>query len=266
MQRRSLKQMAEEENDFISGIHNYCDRWCERCPYTARCMNYAIGEEVFADPESRDIQNEKFWQSLSDLMQESMELLHEILEERGIEIDPEEMDAGIEEEEQLRIQVQEHPLSEATMAYAQEIDAWFEQAQPYFEKKEESLNDFVRLNIGGTEAERQAVAISDAVEIIYWYQFLIHVKLMRALSGLFEEVIPELEEFPRDSDGSAKIALIAIDHSIAAWLILLNAFPAVETGTLERLAQLQRFRIEAERLFPDARKFVRPGFDDMDSI
>ncbi len=26
-----------EEKKLISGIFNYCDRWCERCPFTERC-------------------------------------------------------------------------------------------------------------------------------------------------------------------------------------------------------------------------------------
>ena len=30
--------------DFIEGIYNYCDRWCERCPLTARWANVKIVE------------------------------------------------------------------------------------------------------------------------------------------------------------------------------------------------------------------------------
>ena len=25
---------------FITGIYNYCDYWCARCPLTQRCRNY----------------------------------------------------------------------------------------------------------------------------------------------------------------------------------------------------------------------------------
>jgi hypothetical protein len=28
---------------FISVIYNYCDRWCERCAFTGRCLTYASG-------------------------------------------------------------------------------------------------------------------------------------------------------------------------------------------------------------------------------
>ena len=33
------------EPDMIPGIYNYCDRWCERCAYTSRCLQYQIESE-----------------------------------------------------------------------------------------------------------------------------------------------------------------------------------------------------------------------------
>jgi len=38
---------------FISGIHNYCDRWCERCHFTERCEVYAAEEANPDDGSSR---------------------------------------------------------------------------------------------------------------------------------------------------------------------------------------------------------------------
>jgi hypothetical protein len=40
MRAKDLFKLAEDPR-FISGIYNYCDRWCERCPFTARCLVYA---------------------------------------------------------------------------------------------------------------------------------------------------------------------------------------------------------------------------------
>jgi hypothetical protein len=31
--------MSTDRIEFISG---YCDRWCERCPFTSRCSSYAV--------------------------------------------------------------------------------------------------------------------------------------------------------------------------------------------------------------------------------
>lgn len=42
----------EGEEDFISGIFNYCDRWCERCDFAARCR--VFGNERRYDLEDSD--------------------------------------------------------------------------------------------------------------------------------------------------------------------------------------------------------------------
>ena len=44
MRRRTLTELANSP-DLVSGIYNYCDRWCERCPLTSRCLVYAAEQE-----------------------------------------------------------------------------------------------------------------------------------------------------------------------------------------------------------------------------
>ena len=76
MDKEKLKEMAQDKR-FISGIYNYCDRWCERCPQTSRCLNYAMAEEEFADPKTQDIQNEAFWEKLAEIFRDTLDLLKE---------------------------------------------------------------------------------------------------------------------------------------------------------------------------------------------
>jgi hypothetical protein len=71
------------------------------------------------------------------------------------------------------------------------------------------------------------------------------------------------EYYPRDSDGSAKVVLIAIERSMGAWGILREQFPGEQDSILDILAHLERLRNEVERECPDARSFQRPGFDTM---
>ena len=52
MNKDEFMELADNPN-FISGIHNYCDRWCERCQFTSRCAVYAIEQ---ADPDIDDSQ------------------------------------------------------------------------------------------------------------------------------------------------------------------------------------------------------------------
>ena len=86
--RRSLKELAGDPQ-FISGVYNYCDRWCERCPLTSRCFVYATEpQEDVREPALRDITNRAFWERLGEIFREAHEMLDEMLRERGIELAP----------------------------------------------------------------------------------------------------------------------------------------------------------------------------------
>ena len=41
--------MEPDDQGFIPSIHNYCDRWCERCPFTSRCRAYAMEMTIRID-------------------------------------------------------------------------------------------------------------------------------------------------------------------------------------------------------------------------
>src|SRR5947209_6260485 len=88
MDTEDLDRLAEDPR-FISGIYNYCDRWCERCPFTRRCMVYAMEEAEGTDPESRDLNNAAYWDSLRDSFEQSIKLLHDMAAERGIDLNAE---------------------------------------------------------------------------------------------------------------------------------------------------------------------------------
>jgi hypothetical protein len=68
-----------------------------------------------------------------------------------------------------------------------------------------------------------------------------------------------------DSDGSAKIALIAIDRSLSAWRLMQNALPEKTESIVPMLIELEKLRRGIEQIFPRARDFIRPGFDEVDS-
>ena len=71
----------------------------------------------------------------------------------------------------------------------------------------------------------------------------------------------EQTELQSDANGTAKIALIAIDRSLAAWSILYAEYTAQEDKTLSILLHLDRLRRSIEVVFPSALAFIRPGFD-----
>ncbi len=230
--------------------------------------NFAISSEIFPDAESQDIQSRAFWDGLYRVFAQTLELVREMAVEQGVDLEaldsPQERAAYDRHKALLDAAVEESPLHQAAQAYTALAAGWLDSSQELFQAKGEELT---RLALAGLDEERleaKAISLTDAVEVIRWYQLFIGVKLIRAITGAIDEAEddPEmLAEFGRDSDGSAKIALIAIDHSIGAWGVLLAGFPERETETLTILAHLDRLRRAAEREFPNARAFVRAGWD-----
>ena len=250
MRRRTLTELATNP-DLISGIYNYCDRWCERCPLTSRCLVYAAEQEDNDSPESHDIRNEAFWRTLGSIFQETREMIAEWAKEAGIDL------AAATEEDEARYHrrrqlIDNHPLAQAGKKYANAASDWFREFDQTIE-----ISD-----VRATECDREdSERFEDAREVIQWYQYQIAVKTIRALSGRKEEA--ELAELPKDSDGSAKVALIGIDRSIAAWRLMQLSLPERAGSIVPLILQLERLRRRLEKHFPDARDFVRPGFDEV---
>ena len=253
MRRRDLTELANN-SDLISGIYNYCDRWCERCPLTSRCLVYATEQEDDDPPESHDIRNEAFWQKLNSIFQETREMIVEWAVEAGVDFsEPTEEDQA-RHRKKKRL-VDNHPLTAAGKKYASDASDWLREFDQTIEISDLRMTD--------SDFE-QSQAREGAREVIQWYQYQIAVKTMRALSGQQEELEedPDLYEFAKDSDGSAKVALIGINRSIAAWRMMQMSLPEHATTIVPLILQLERLRVRLEMNFPDARDFVRPGFDE----
>jgi len=203
---------------------------------------YATEQQDDDSPESRDIRNQEFWQRLSSIFQETREMIAEWAQNAGVDLsDPGEEDNG--RYRRKRQLVDNHPLTKAGKKYANAASDWFREF-------DQTIDVTDRLE--------------DALEVIQWYQYQIAVKTIRALSGRKEELEedPELAEFPKDSDGSAKVALIGIDRSIAGWRMLQLSLPERAGSIVPLILQLERLRQRLEKNFPEARDFIRPGFDE----
>ena len=226
-------------------------------------MTYAIDAEDNNDPLARDLNNKVFWERLHAIFRQTADMLNELASEMGVDLtlDKESLSESVSYQID---KADNHELIRASHQYIQMSDIWFESEYSIFEQKEDELNSLLGIGIDETQIHFEAHSIRDAVEVIRWYQHQIHVKLERALtqSGFFnkeqEDVI-----FESDSIGSAKVALIGIDRSIGAWGKLYEHFPESTDSILDILVHLDRLRRRVEQLFPQARNFKRPGFDDM---
>jgi len=254
MRRRSLTELASNP-DLISGIYNYCDRWCERCPLTSRCLVFATEQvDHNGSPGTHDLHNEAFWHKLNSILLETEELIADWAREAGIDLTTV-PDEEVKTRKRRRQLADNHPLARAGKKYANAASDWLRKLD-HTEFSERCACDVDR---------EQSEQLEDAREVIQWYQYQIAVKIMRALScrddGWEEE--PEMADFPKDSDGSAKVALIGIDRSIAAWRLMQLSLPEYSDSIVPLILQLERLRKRVEKSFPEARDFVRPGFDEV---
>jgi len=255
MRRKSLTELASNPG-LISGIYNYCDRWCERCPLTSRCLVFATEQvDHNGSAQTHDVTNEAFWQKLDSILIETQEMIGEWASEAGIDF-AHVPDEEVKPRKRRRQLVDNHPLARAGKKYANAASDWLREFDQTIE-----ISD-----LRASDADRhQSEQLEDAREVIQWYQYQIAVKTMRALScrddGWEDE--PEMVEFPKDSDGSAKVALVGIDRSIAAWRLVQLIVPDRTDSIVPLILQLARLRQRVENHFPEAREFIRPGFDEV---
>ncbi len=261
VKKDDLLTMANDSR-YIEGVSNYCDRWCERCPLTSRCLNYAIAAETFDTPAEHDYRNAEFWSNLKDMFEVTLEMLIDWAEKHGINLDDIDMESAAEEERQRREHAHNHDLSRAAEAYGELVETWFTRGKGLFKQREEALNTLTRLGVGGDEPLEEADQINDAAEVVQWYLHQIHIKIMRALSQQFENP-NDAGDLQSDANGSVKVALIGMDRSIAAWGTLREQFSESADDILDILIDLDRLRRRTEHTFPHARTFVRPGFDNI---
>jgi hypothetical protein len=234
------------ERRYIDFISAYCDSWCERCAFTGRCSAYAIrcaramcdGNDadaidlaLAAAREPEDAEDEANERSVQRPCLEQLQASGPTEEE---------MNAIEREHDALDRRVDRMPIMQLARAYSMLTYRWLRE-------------------------HRAAVldpVVTEALEIVAWDQFFITVKLHRALSGREqgdEDIVFDGDPIQTDANGSAKVALISIERSEAAWRALAVA---VEGDTPAIFAdQLAQLRADVDAEFPHARAFRRPGFD-----
>ena len=260
--KNKVSDGQSDKSNHIPGIYNYCDRWCERCPFTSRCLNFEMSEERFGDLENTDITNEVFWQRLSETFQETLGMLKEMALEKGIDLDAIELEDDDDFDKRFEDPSIVHLITHMAESYISMMDDWFDANVYIFGDDHPEIMDRAAEAVR-YEPDEDSISLIDSVEVLRWYQHQMYVKLRRALHSAYEEARDEdLEDYPRDSDGSAKVALIGMDRSISAWGKIITYFPDEEDSILKIIAHLERLRRRAEAEFPDARAFVRPGFDE----
>lgn len=236
---KELIRKPTHEN-FITGIHNYCDGRCHSCPFTDRCSSYAINKEL--DEATLSTEDQPSDDQLLVILKATSEIIEEELNKRGI--DANETLNELTSEELCQLQ-EKHPITMQAESYAEKVKRWLESNQLEMESRLIAADDD---------------EISKALESITWFQLFIPAKVARALSSVEQDDVDEHLKY--DCNGSAKIALLAIDESLQGWQTFFRHIPHKEDSLLNLLKHLDKLKNNLELQFPDARSFVRPGFDD----
>jgi hypothetical protein len=258
--------------EMISAIHNYCDRWCERCSFTDRCSVFTaqsreggffrISESGITNDGSLidRTENERFAELTEQTLTAASDFLREAAEAAGIDLD-EVIDHEVEQAMHVKEQADKHPLVAAAREYTFAVHDWLIRLDGPLTVRIDTP-DTAEGSADITEAVGHGIKdVADAIETIMRYQLLITTKLFRAVSHTYD-FYDEKAEDSGDADGSVKVALIAMDRSYTSWFRLIDYIPDQERNILDFLVRLERLRRGAELAWPNARAFIRPGFDD----
>jgi len=253
----------KREKDYIPGIYNYCDQWCDQCRFSSRCLNCSLTKKNFETGKYAEDLGD-LWDNLSETLQEALDMMYTIAREEGIEIPT----AGGEDVfykgppagNGFLVSIITH-LSEN---YIGKVNEWFDSNAYKIEeiRRENRTGPTPRL-ITSRSTEKTSVP-DDALKVIRRYQYQVYLKLERAMRSKKEENSRVMADQPKDSDGSAKVALLGVDRSISAWGGLLKQIPEQKRAILKFIVTLDQLRKRIEIEFPEARSFIRPGFDEIE--
>jgi hypothetical protein len=231
---------------FIVGIYNYCDRWCETCAFTSRCRS-------FADRAAFEAERDPNFKPIADAP---------LLPQDIPPPPPLWFLECIEELNEAAKDVADRPMTHQD--FRQQL---LENVAP----EHRSIEQRARAYSFGTAGWLQKVELpgerdhADPRSVLWHDCAFIPAKVYRALSGLLMSR-DEPDDGQADHDGSAKVALISIDRSRVAWIAVAERGLASTTEVEPFVAELGVLGDELERVFPKARAFIRPGFDEPEAI
>lgn len=262
----------EDEDDgfmdqFVSGIYNYCDRWCERCAFTEKCYLYHeeqsfMEREVLAgnDPNSM----ESAIRSIEDSFGKAMQMLAQMAEERGVDLN--ELPPA-----EPRGNYREHPLFIQAMDWGKRLEALVDRMHSeledvavkvglQFAREHADCQEESDLALAGREADQTIARFKDAFELLARYRFLVPAKVGRATSALVEK-----ERDLRDANGTARLLQICLERIISSlWIAGEFHRPWLE-GSLSVAAGAEALRRALDSALPGHRTFVRPGLDEVEA-
>lgn len=230
---RYLRRLRDPR--WIPHISSYYDVRCHRCAFSARCWSFAVQQGL--EPESpEDVEPaEPEFEPQTPRRPGWAEVHH-------IDVDDSEMTAAEEKEYDARAQrVENDLLAKHAGSYASDVS--------------EILLPLLK---------ECSPDVTEAMHDVYSWSLTLAAKTRRAVHS-FEFNQDEgigIDPVQNDANGSAKVVLVAIEQSMAAWSTIAQS-GVLDSGLVKYLAdELTFLENELRDRFPFAMAFVRPGFDE----
>jgi len=210
----------------ISGIYNYCDRWCEKCIYTNRCLLFKLEAEreikhILRDEDKND--PDVLAKDLADDFKEAFGQINKFMDEEDeeyeefenntIDFEEEEDDESFFKEEIIDadrpsafLKKAENPLILLSEKLFKEFYKYYDLLKTKFptELDEKNPENFLQQNL----------------DTLGWYTPQIHVKIRMCYWNkhkLSKTKDPELIEIDQEMlNVSVRIAFVGIENCISA--------------------------------------------------
>lgn len=257
----------------ISGIYNYCDRRCEKCTCTHRCLLFKQEAErkikhILRDENKND--PDILAKDLKDDIQEAFEQTNKFMDEEDkqneeFETDDFEYVDGEEIDFDKYYFEKEISDEERPSTFLQNIN------YPLVSLSEILLNDFykyydlLKLKFNIELEKKPQDALQQNLDALGWYIPLLNVKIRTSYwckHKLSKSKSPEFAEIDEEIlNVNSRIAFIAIENCITAMNFLYQLKPELHSETkslLNIILQIRNIFIEE---FPSALTYRRPYFD-----
>ena len=223
--------------NFIPGIFNYCDRWCERCTLRARCEVY-LETKALGHSAAEQLLRTAFaaFRSTVDAVRAS------IAAAPGPPLSLGDGSTSAPALEDSIDRAESDPLVRLSLEYTCTATPILRALRPIVE----------------ASGDERSI---DAVDVIEALCLRIASKTHRAVSGALDADY-DPADVQSDANGSAKLVRLLIAESRAAWRVLMEMGRARANGVPAKLARmLEDLDVGIDVRFPNAMKFIRPGFD-----
>lgn len=244
---------------YINGIFNYCDRWCERCPLASECGNYAPyfaggAEELL----KRDKQNRQFWNSVDSRTVGVLEFVNRKAQEKGVDVSDVEVIDTRKKFDLFQGEAKTNEVLRVGRKYEDQVDDWFDEAAEKYPLRAEDIA-VSELKLAADAPFENIEEINSMIEVVFRYQLQIYLKLSRAFFSKGKEELGEQEG--EDSNGAARLIVEFIDRSLVGWHVFYNSFIEEQESILPIMFTLLSIRNRLFKEFPEVMAFKRAGFD-----